>query len=93
MIKIKRIKKIYDNDGESFDRYSIIYQNGDFLGMSHNPTHPQGFCCWACKEQYIDGPHLGKEIDFTQLPKECQNHLYNIEHELKLIKKENNHEI
>lgn len=36
--------KVYDNKGISFDRYSIIdMKTGDYVTMSDNPLHPQGF--------------------------------------------------
>lgn len=35
---------VYDNDGETFDRYTIILNDdlSNALGMSHNPESPQG---------------------------------------------------
>lgn len=69
--------KIYDNGGETLDRYTAVYmdqpeyQPGTFYarGMSENPFHPQGFGqgCIA-----MPGRHLGKKIKFEQLPKDCQ---------------------
>lgn len=68
--------KIYDNNGKTFDRYTVIYlnepeQNGYYgaRGMSENPFHPQGFgqCCSA-----MPGKHLGKCIKFEDLPADCQ---------------------
>jgi hypothetical protein len=67
----------YDNGGETFDRYTVIYlayperQPRTFAarGMSEHPFHPQGFgqCCSA-----MVGSHLGKRIHFNDLPKDCQ---------------------
>lgn len=34
--------EIYDNGGETFDRYTVII-DGDVYGMSANPQSPQGF--------------------------------------------------
>jgi hypothetical protein len=35
---------VLDNNGESFDRYTIINRKtGDVWGASENPSHPQGF--------------------------------------------------
>ena len=63
--------KIYDNGGETVDRYTIIKKDpvyGDeAYGMSDNPQSPQGF------NQYIGDPSkfaldaLGKEITFSEL--------------------------
>ena len=36
------ILKVWDNGGESFDRYTIRIRNY-YYGMSENPSHPQGF--------------------------------------------------
>lgn len=37
------IFRITDNGGRTFDRFTIVYCDGDYLGASTNPTHPQGF--------------------------------------------------
>lgn len=34
---------VLDNKGETLDRYTIIFGNGDTYGASENPFHPQGF--------------------------------------------------
>ena len=72
--------RIYDNGGESFDRYTAVYLNeptgfnGDRMfnarGMSANPYHPQGF---GQLTSVIDGEHLGERIEFDSLPIDCQN--------------------
>ncbi len=72
-----KIKAIYDNGGETFDRYTVVYNalaTGkpgvyEAVGMSEDPFHPQGFGqhCSA-----MLGKHLGKRITFKQLPKDCQ---------------------
>ena len=75
--------RIYDNGGRSFDRYTVVYtgrfkgRDGQcyYLGMSHNPTHPQGFGQHGESQDIIDKPtysHLGKKITFNELPKDCQ---------------------
>jgi len=73
--------KIYDNGGNTFDRYTVIYmnypeRNGLFtcLGMSENPFHPQGFGQHGSAQ---DGKHLGQEISFEELPAECQKAVLN----------------
>jgi hypothetical protein len=69
--------KCYDDGGKSFDRYTAVFldmpenRQGCYtaLGMSENPFHPQGFGqhCMA-----MLGRHLGKRIDSTKLPIDCQ---------------------
>lgn len=46
---------IFDNGGESLDRYSIINEDGDILGLSGNPTHPLGFSqfCGNCVDSVM----------------------------------------
>lgn len=68
--------RIYDNEGETFDRYTVVYldeQDGTgkytYVGMSRDPFHPQGF---GQHGTCIDGPHLGKRIEFHDLPQPCQ---------------------
>ena len=74
--------RIYD-DGETFDRYTVVFtgrfkgreRQCFYLGMSHNPTHPQGFSQHHEADYIIDKPaygHLGKKITFDKLPTECQ---------------------
>lgn len=69
--------RIYDNNGKTFDRYTVVYMDQPenapntfaALGMSSDPCHPQGFGqhCSA-----MPGRHLGKRIQFNELPFECQ---------------------
>lgn len=33
---------IQDNGGESGDRYTVVFSDGDYLAMSGSPSHPQG---------------------------------------------------
>lgn len=39
--------RVYDNGGETADRYTVVYTGrrggGIYLGMNEHPTHPQGF--------------------------------------------------
>lgn len=54
------------------------------IGMSENPFHPQGVCLWDSHTRIIDlgkdsfppkigaKCHLGKRIQWHQLPEECQ---------------------
>ncbi|MBK9272855.1 MAG: hypothetical protein IPM48_15085 [Saprospiraceae bacterium] len=81
-----QIYKIYDNNGKTADRYSILvlpfhygietiegkYQI-DCLSVSDDPTHPQyGVSTWGYA---IDDKHLGKEIKLEQLPENVQEHV------------------
>lgn len=72
--------KIYDNGGKTFDRYTVIYDSGDVIGLSLNPESPQGFSqyCGVLAEKggmIVDGPHLGKVIAFEELPENIQEHI------------------
>lgn len=39
---------IFDNGGDTFDRYTIILESGEIYGASENPFHPQGFGQYSC---------------------------------------------
>ena len=67
---------IYDNQGATFDRYTAVYlaaveRDGSYacLGMSENPTHPQGFGQHGSAD---DGDLLGSRISIMQLPRSCR---------------------
>lgn len=71
--------RCYDNQGESFDRYTCVFTKTEgyyYLGMSENPFHPQGFGQHGQgKDGPIDRPsysHLGKKVDFSLLPEDVQ---------------------
>ena len=79
--------RCYDNGGESADRYTVVFTgkyrhktDGEFwyVGMSDNPYHPQGVGMHGSSPTRIDGygvstGHLGKRLQFNQLPKPCQD--------------------
>ena len=74
-----QIHAIYDNDGKTLDRFTILTEpwyfgkSCDALCVSNNPTHPQyGVSQWS--EAY-EGKHLGRKISFAQLPKNVQDHI------------------
>ena len=82
---IPRYIRCYDNNGESFDRYTVVFtgryrKSHDegflYLGMSSDPFHPQGFGQHGeTQNQPCDRPvysHLGKKIKFQDLPEDCQ---------------------
>jgi len=62
---------VYDNGGESFDRYTVFIGD-DVYGMSHNPTSPQGFNQWIGDTSEIkQEKHLGEKLD--SIPSEIQD--------------------
>jgi hypothetical protein len=77
-----KIHSIYDNGGETCDRYVVYYKGKGslggmignkrgrlFFGMSESPCHPQGF---GQHGYGLVGKHNGKKIKFEELPQECQ---------------------
>ena len=70
-----KIKAIYDNGGETFDRFTVYYSERDHgrfyrgRGMSAHPCHPQGF--GQCISGML-GKHNGRRIQFEELPVDCQ---------------------
>ena len=81
---IPRYIRIYDNGGESFDRYTVLFTgrwkgrkayHSYFRGMSENPYSPRGYGIWEDRPGHIDRPsyaHLGKRIAFATLPEPCK---------------------
>ena len=76
----------YDNGGKTADRYNVVpLDNGnpreaghcdsgplhEMLGMSNNPTHPQGVSMYGSG---MIGSHLGKRVRFESLPAHIQTH-------------------
>jgi hypothetical protein len=70
-ITIERIKSMYsgggivvfDNEGESYDRYTIFTPDGSVYGMSDNPMSPNGFNQYLGDNTEITmGSHLGKRL-------------------------------
>ena len=85
--------RFYDNGGETFDRFTIVYLEPEsnvyhYRGASENPFHPCGFGQWG---EHIGSPidhlstipdvgdtnHLGKRIVFAQLPEDVQKLVIN----------------
>jgi hypothetical protein len=48
--------RIFDNNGETLDRYTVIDNEGDMIGMSDDPTHPLGFSqfCGNVVDNYMN---------------------------------------
>ena len=68
-----KIAKVYDNQGKSFDRYTLLFEGRpDALGLSHNCESPQGFSQFGVA---IEGRHLGREIPFKDLPQNVRLHV------------------
>ena len=78
-----QIYKIYDNNGKTWDRYTVLTEpdplkptlgkpSYDALGLSDNCDEPGGFGQWS---EAFDGDHLGKEISFDDLPENVQDHI------------------
>ncbi len=69
--------RCYDNGGKTRDRYTVVYmdfpeqQRGFFLslGMSENPTDPQGY---GQHTTTMMGSHLGRRVPFESLPERCR---------------------
>ena len=62
---------VYDNGGESYDRYTIFTPDGSVYGMSQNPTSPQGFNQYLGDNTEIEmGSHLGKRLKL--IPQELE---------------------
>jgi len=75
--------KIWDNGGESIDRYTVVWPDGTYLAMNNAPFHPQGFGQHGERAEYAPDcekdnagdltSHLGKLISFDDLPPDCQS--------------------
>lgn len=82
---------VFDNGGETLDRYTVIDENGDMLGLSETGA---GFTQFVgnCADKPLDGckwkptvidflklarkeKFLGEELSFSQLPKELREHI------------------
>lgn len=80
-MKPQNILKIYDNGGKTVDRYTVVLkdwrnrQDGarlfQCLGLSEEPTAWYGFS--QCGEAII-GRHLGKIIQWKDLPEKVRTH-------------------
>ena len=81
-----RYVRVYDNGGETIDRYTVVYTGNyskgtgynkafSYLGLSVAPYLPNGYCQHGESNTLIDKPtysHLGKKIKFSDLPLDCQ---------------------
>lgn len=81
---VPRWIRCYDNGGETIDRYTVVYTGNYtsktggyhwYVGMSGQPFHPLGFGQHGETLGACDHPtygHLGKRIQFADLPPDCQ---------------------
>lgn len=70
------IKKIWDNGGESADRYAIYFDDDSLLCCSHDPGAPQGVSHWMYVEAHdLRLNEYDKEITFDQLPERVQEYI------------------
>lgn len=72
-----KVFRVFDNDGETVDRYTVFLANDPdmgSLGLSDEPDHPQGFSQWGDFD--IDQvEHMNTEISFADLPDNVQDHV------------------
>jgi hypothetical protein len=72
--------RIVDNGGSTADRYTVVFCDGSYLGMSSSPTHPQGVSMWGedIDPQVLeDWVEEGSAIDLAlgDLPKHLVDHI------------------
>lgn len=68
------VTAVFDNGGESADRYTVIFDHGRFyLAMSGAPDYPLGFS--QTGESAVPSPAIGKRIEFGDLPPDIQEHV------------------
>ena len=60
--------RIQDNGGATADRYTAVFCDGDYLGMSSSPTHPQGVSQWGedpSLQRMAEEQEAGTEVDLA----------------------------
>lgn len=87
---ICRIRKIWDNGGETCDRYSITFdlynpKNGKWEAWSDYPdgrlvclglsSYPEHPQGFSQMASCQEGAHLGKRIAWSELPEDIQKHI------------------
>lgn len=77
---------VYDNGGKSCDRYTVLFGGSlyypalavlrrvEYLGMSENPSSPQGFSQWG-EMPASNRAACGKHIKWLDLPENIQKHV------------------
>ncbi len=72
--RLQAIRSVWDNDGATADRYTVLFKDGTYLAMSDNPDHLQmGISQFGHGEK--PGDHLGQEIKLSELPLNVLHHL------------------
>ena len=84
---IKMKYYVFDNGGETLDRYTVIDKHGDMLSLSETGAGVSMFCgnakldgmyqTWTIPKYIRRGlfEHFGKQISFKSLPIELQQHI------------------
>ena len=76
----RKVCRIFDNGGLSFDRYTIAFKgfryNGrmvyPYFAASEKPFHPQGLGQYGESTLFLTGKHLGKRVDFADIPEQVK---------------------
>lgn len=71
------IFRVFDNGGETVDRYTVYLRSNPeqgALGLSDNPSHPQGFSQWGDFDIDVVEKN-NNEISFDKLPPNVQKHV------------------
>jgi len=61
--------KIHDNEGKTWDRYTLITKDGSVYGFSESPFSPQGYnqYCGNIGDPNGDFEHLGEELELNEI--------------------------
>ena len=76
-----RIMAVYDNNGKTLDRYTVITDQPSrpgsvvVLGVSSNPEDYNGFSQWGEIVKTLDYKRLGEQISFESLSGRVQEHI------------------
>ena len=67
------IVEVYDNGGQTLDRYTFCFKDGSCLALSDDCDHPEGVSeLCPC---FVSTECLGEEISFSELPLNVQRHV------------------
>ena len=59
---------VLDNEGITFDRYTVITPEGNVYGMSYDPSSPTGFNQYCCQESDLRPGYDGIGIEIHPIP-------------------------
>jgi hypothetical protein len=73
----KKIVYVFDNDGKTFDQYTILTSDGDIFGCSYNPFSPQGVGNFSHNlmdkyTRFSNGKKLNKKFHTFNLKREIK---------------------